>query len=300
MSIQHVSDMQRDGFAIIRGLFSMNEVQNIRCAVEQVYTEGMKHHASYRDGNIAFELLNDPGVMQKVVIQAYWFAWINLALEAQRRHANYLQILQPLLGPSIKQIANQIHWKHPGAKYTSYRFHQDMRFRENKEVFTDLANSYVTTALAINKVDADNGALMVFPGSHKLGYLGLSDKYDRIMQGQTSGSDYEAEQELSAAGLNLNDAIVCELEPGDLVMWNLLTVHGSGANTSQRNRPLILNSYVRAENSPHRGEWAFRDGVSTALGREQNICRFEDLHQYSEPFYNEYDWTGEQPNLEKL
>jgi hypothetical protein len=35
------------------------------------------------------------------------------------------------------------------------------------------------------------------------------------------------------------------------------------------------------------------------LGTEQNICRFEDFDEHPEPFYNETDWTGEQPELTK-
>ncbi|MFT5140428.1 MAG: ectoine hydroxylase-related dioxygenase (phytanoyl-CoA dioxygenase family) [Rhodothermales bacterium] len=212
-------------------------------------------------------------------------------------HALRLEILEPLIGSSIKQIANQIHWKHPGAKYTHYRLHQDMRFRERADLFEDLSNSYFTTGLAIKKIDAGNGGLKVFPGSHKLGYLGLSDKHDYIMQGQNADSDTEADADLLAAGLDPKEAVVCELEPVDLVIWGLLMVHGSGANTSDRNRPLILNSYVRASSSSQRGEWAFREGVSTPLGTEQNICRFEDFDEHPEPFYNETDWTGDQPKL---
>ncbi len=91
--------------------------------------------------------------------------------------------------------------------------------------------------------------------------------------------------------------MVCVLEPGDLVIWTLLTVHGSARNRSGRDRRFILNSYTRAEDSPHRGEWAFRDGRSVPLGAEPQICRFEDLHDHPEPFYNDEDWTGEQPKL---
>ncbi len=297
MSAQHVEDLRDQGFAIVRGFLDQDQVAAVRTAVDAVYEEGVKHHATYRDKNLCFEILNDPEAMKRVMVQAYWFAWINPVMEAQRRHPRYLEILEPLLGPSIKQIANQIHWKPPGAKYSSYRFHQDLRFRERPDVFTELTTSYFTTALAINRVDAENGALCVFPGSHKRGYLGLGDDHEWVLNGQDAGSANRAEAELRAAGLDPDDAVVCELEPGDLVIWTLLTVHGSGSNRSDRDRPLILNSYVRADNSPERGEWAFRDGVSTPLGPEPQICRFEDLHEHPEPFYNDADWTGEQPAL---
>ena len=86
------------------------------------------------------------------MIQSYWHAWINPVLERSRRHPRYLELLAPLLGPNIKQMANQIHWKHPSAKYTFYRYHQDIRFRR-EELFDDVVANSVTCGLAIEKQD---------------------------------------------------------------------------------------------------------------------------------------------------
>ena len=54
----------------------------------------------------------------------------------------------------------------------------------------------------------------------------------------------------------------------------------------------MINSYVRAADSEH-GEWAFRDGVSTPLGPEPQICKYEQLRERPGPFYIESDWTEE-------
>ena len=51
-------------------------------------------------------------------------------------------------------------------------------------------------------------------------------------------------------------------------------------------------SYSRAADS-ERGEWAFREGVSTALAAEPQICKYEALHERPGPFYIEPDWTEE-------
>ena len=54
----------------------------------------------------------------------------------------------------------------------------------------------------------------------------------------------------------------------------------------------MINSYVRAADS-ERGEWAFRGGVSTPLGAEPQICKYEQLRERPGPFYVESDWTEE-------
>ena len=290
---RHLADLERDGFAIIRGFLPPEELAAIEAAVDRVHAEGMTHHATYRHKNLCYEILKDPVLGRKVLLQAYWFAWIEPVLERQRRDPRYLEVFEPLLGSDIKQIANQIHWKPPGAAYSDYRFHQDLRFREKPEDFSNLTTHSFTTALAIDPTGEENGALMFFPGSHKLGYLELSDGGPIMNDGGERGWGLSKADGLSRAGLDPKDAVLAEMEPGDLAIWGLLTVHGSRGNRSKTlDRRMILNSYVRAEDSPNRGEWAFKDGVSTPLGDDHRLCKYEDLFTRPGPFYDETDWAA--------
>jgi len=249
-----------------------------------MYAEGLKHHATWRHGNLAFEILPEKDFGQRYVIQAYWMSWISSFFEELRRSPNYFAVLEPILGQNIKQVAQQIHWKPPGAGLTGYRFHQDLRFRVARDAYRDITQSTVTTGLAIDPSTRENGCLQVIPGSNKLGYLGLSDEGDgQIMKGLTQ------ESELSAAGLDPDRIVWLEQEPGDLALWGLMTVHGSLPNSSQQDRAFAISSYVRAENSD-RGEWAFRDGVSTPLGDTPKLCKFEGLFDKPDPHYVDDKW----------
>ena len=280
-----VSQLEADGYAIVRGFLSPGETAQISAETDRMYREGMKHHATYRDKNLLFEVLDDPKANRRVVLQAHWTAWISPLMERMRRSDKYFAVLEPFLGRDIKQITHQVHWKPPGAKYTSYRFHQDARFREGNIKDFNFLRSTVTTGLAIDRQTVENGALRVMPGSHRLGYLGLSDD-GPIMVGQTQ------EDELRRAGLDPSNIFTCEMEPGDLLLWTLFTVHGSAPNVSDYDRRFMINSYVRADDS-ERGEWAFRDGVSTGLGLEPAICKYEQLRERPGPFYIESNWTEE-------
>ncbi len=280
-----VEELRSEGYAIIRGFLSPADTAAISAEVDKLYAEGLKHHATYRDKNLLFEVLNDPKARRRVVLQAHWTAWISPVMEEMRRSNHYYSVLEPFLGPDIKQITHQVHWKPPGAKYTSYRFHQDARFREGSIKSFDYLHSSVTTGLAIDRQTVQNGALRVIPKSHRLGYLGLSDD-GPIMVGQTQ------DEELRRAGLDPKAVVTCEMEPGDLLLWTLYTVHGSAPNVSDYDRRFMINSYVRAADSD-RGEWAFRGGVSTPLGAEPEICKYEQLRERPGPFYIESDWTGE-------
>jgi ectoine hydroxylase-related dioxygenase (phytanoyl-CoA dioxygenase family) len=279
-----VEQLRTEGYAIVRGFLGPDDMQRVGAEVDRVYREGLRHPATYRDRNLLFEVLDDPRAGRRVVLQAHWTAWINPYLESLRRDPRYFGVLEPFLGADIRQITHQIHWKPPGAKYTFYRYHQDARFR-NQAAFRNLLESTVTTGLAIDPQTAANGALRIIPRSHLRGYLGLSED-GTIMTGETP------EEDLRRAGLDPGAAVTCEMQPGDLLLWTLYTVHGSGPNTSASDRRFMINSYVRAADS-ERGEWAFRGGVSTPLGPKPEICKYEQLRERPGPFYVEDDWTEE-------
>ena len=245
-----VAELITEGYTIVRGFLSPLETADLRAETHRMYQEGLKHHATYRDKNLLFEVLNDPKANRRVVLQAHWTAWLSPLMEQMRRSEKYFTVLEPFLGADIKQISHQVHWKPPGAKYTSYRFHQDARFREGNVKDFSYLRSTVTTGLAIDRQTVENGALRVIPRSHRLGYLGLSDD-GPIMVGQTQN------EELRRAGLDPSNIVTCEMEPGDLLLWTLFTVHGSAPNVSDYDRRFMINSYVRATDS-ERGEWAFQ------------------------------------------
>jgi phytanoyl-CoA hydroxylase len=280
-----VAELETEGYAIVRGFLSPSEIAEVAAETDRMYQEGLKHHATYRDKNLLFEVLDDPKANRRVVLQAHWTAWLSPLMERMRRSPQYYSVLQPFLGEDIKQISHQVHWKPPGAKYTFYRFHQDARFRAGNVKDFAYLRSTVTTGLAIDRQTVANGALRVIPRSHHLGYLGLSDD-GPIMVGQTQ------DEELRRAGLDPSNIVTCEMEPGDLLLWTLFTVHGSAPNVSDYDRRFMINSYVRGADS-ERGEWTFHGGVSTALGTEPEICKYEQLRERPGPFYIESDWTEE-------
>lgn len=275
---------QEEGYAILRGFVDGDELTALQSETRHMYEEGLKHHATFRHGNLAFEILPERDFGQRYVIQAYWMSWISSYFERFRRSDRYLTLLEPILGCDIKQIAQQIHWKPPGAHLTGYRWHQDLRFRPNRDAFRDIERASVTAGLAVDPSTRDNGCLRVIPKSQKLGYLGLSDEGDgQIMKGMSS------DDQLRTVGLDPSDIVWLELDPGDLALWGLMTVHGSLPNNSEHDRAFALSSYVRA-NTTERGEWAFRGGVSTPLGEAPRLCKYEALHERPEPHYVDDRW----------
>jgi ectoine hydroxylase-related dioxygenase (phytanoyl-CoA dioxygenase family) len=169
-----------------------------------------------------------------------------------------------------------VHWKPPGAKSVEFGYHQDIGFRRPREAYRSPETSYIQTGIAIDAHRADNGAMTVLPGSHKLGGLAFAAS-GRVMNRSISDGDLEA------LGIDPASKVDLVLEPGDVALWHLCLIHGSGPNLSRGDRRFYLNGYVIAENCD-RGEWAFRDGSPCALG-EPVLVHYDDLHARPEPHY---------------
>ncbi len=275
---------REEGYAVLRQFVAGEELAQLQAETARIYAEGLKHPATWRHGNLCYEILPEEDFGARFVVQAYWMAWVSSFFERFRRSDAYRVVLEPILGADIKQVAQQIHWKPPGAGLTGYRFHQDVRFREARDAYRDIEINTVNTGLAIDPSTRANGCLQVVPGSHRMGYLGLSDQGDgQIMKGLTG------EQELRAVGIDPDEIVWLEQAPGDLALWGLMTVHGSLPNTSDHDRAFAISSYVRADSS-ERGEWAFRGGQSVPLGDKPVLCKYEALHERPEPHYVRDKW----------
>ena len=90
-------------------------------------------------------------------------------------------------------------------------------------------------------------------------------------------------ERLNPFELDPSNEIDLELNPGDVAIWHVFTIYGSGPNVSSTDRRLYINGYVTAENCD-RGEWAFRDGAPCKLG-EPVLVHYDDLHKRPESHF---------------
>lgn len=266
----------RDGYAVVRGLFSAPEVAEIAAAFDRLQAEGLARGRSFRHGNLLFRLGDDPH-LGRILRMVQWPAWRDALLDRVRLDLRFVAVLQPLIGDDLKQIINQMHWKPPGAAKVEFAYHQDSRFRRPAEAFRNLATSYVQTGLAIDAHTRASGAMKVIPGSHRRGDLGLGA--DGPILAQTLQEDA-----LRAVGLDPAQAVDLELAPGDLALWSPYLVHGSGINVTTADRRLYINGYVRSADCD-RGEVAFVHGRPQPLGLQPALVHYEALHERPEPHF---------------
>lgn len=273
----HVAHYRREGYAILRQVFSPDEVRSIGAAADEVHSEAIRHGRSFRHGNLFYNVGTGAGGGPEVRM-VQWPSYHQPVLNGVRLDRRMAQLLEPLLGPDLKQIINQIHWKEPGGR-AEFAWHQDSQFREPAHAYRNLGRSYVQTGLAIDPQTPEAGCMRFIPGSHLNGDLKLDTPKEVLGVAMDDAV-------LHSAGLSPDDAVEVVLEPGDLALWSPFTVHGSGVNRSDHRRRLYVNGYVRAPDCD-RGEWAFRGGEPVPLGPEPALVHYEALRERGEPHYVE-------------
>jgi ectoine hydroxylase-related dioxygenase (phytanoyl-CoA dioxygenase family) len=278
LSAKQIAAFREDGFLIVRNFFSCHEIDAIAACFDQVLVDALQYGRSYRHGNLFYNVGEDAnlGLLCRMV---QWPSWAYPALDRVRRDPRFVALLRPLIGDNLKQIINQMHWKYTGAASGDFAFHQDSRFRKPDSAYRDLGGSYVQTGLAIDRHAPETGGMRFVRGSHKRGAIDM----------QIEGSVMEngmSEAALLAIGLDPDDQVELVLEPGDLALWHVHLVHGSGANTAEHKRRLYINGYVRAENCD-RGEWTFRDGAPVPLGDTPSLVHYEQLYEMPDPHFVE-------------
>jgi len=271
----YLDDYLRDGYAVLRGLFSRSEVAELAAACDQLHAEGVAHGRSFRHGNLFYNVAA-AGEGKPRVRMVQWPSYHQPLFDKLRLDRRIARLLEPLLGRDLKQIINQVHWKARGV-LGDFAWHQDSRSRRPASAYRNLANSYVQTGIAIDPHVPAAGGMRFIPGSHLHGDLGM-DCSRKALGAEMSDAALET------IGLSGDDAVDLVMEPGDFALWSPYLVHGSGRNRSEHKRRFVINGYVRAADCD-RGEWAFRNGMPVELGSRPALVHYEELYERPEPHY---------------
>ena len=146
-------------------------------------------------------------------------------------HPRLLDVVEAFLGPDLKSVHNMLINKPPGVD-GRHPLHQDLLYFPFRP-----AESILATWVAIDRCTPENGCLVVVPGSHRGELL----KHER--------PDWEYVNYLYVGAKGAGEAterVHLEMEPGDLVVFHPILLHGSGRNRTEGFRRAISCHYASA------------------------------------------------------
>lgn len=230
------ADLVEQGVARIAKVFSDEEVNRLRAAALVLMMESGRDRA-YREGG-RIQLVRKDGIEYPSIL--FWPCLASEPFDRVRCDRRMVTIVSHLIGDDAKQLNNQLYFKLPGSDDT-FAWHQDIMFRADTSIYPGIEDRYIQTIIAIDPVTEKSGAIKFVLGSHKLGRLDLlpPDRAGfRTFRGEFS-DDRLAQLPVKSI----------ELEPGDMLVWSLLTVHGSGPNRAAASRMTYMNGFAAASAS---------------------------------------------------
>jgi len=222
-------DYARLGFAYVRQMFTTAELAPLAAALDEGAAPG------------GFSVPDSLGGKQELSV------WLELGddlIGVIPRLAPLAEIASRLVGDDVYHWHSKLSWKRPFAN-TLWDWHQDFAFWTREGAAQP---NMCSIAIAIGPVTEANGCMRLVPGSHLLGTLDLVDI------GPSQGTDPAAvEMALETRGQEL-----CELEPGDVVVFHSNTLHASGPNESDVPRTMLMASYNAVSNAPRTEDSHYR------------------------------------------
>jgi hypothetical protein len=229
----------------IPGVFPAAEIAELSACFDTVLALGQGLTETAKNGLAEFRVVPIAG--KPTLKFAKWAASQNAGLDRFRQSPRLLAIAMGLLGPDLRQITNQMHYKNPGDG-VSFQFHQDCTFRKPDAAYRNLARSFLQIAIAVDPSTQENGCLQFVPGSHLQAKPLLAGGYEGW---DANGGNREV---LSRFPEPVNGL----MDPGDVMVWSAFTIHGSQTNRSDRPRRVYINGFARAADCDH--------GVVATLG----------------------------------
>jgi ectoine hydroxylase-related dioxygenase (phytanoyl-CoA dioxygenase family) len=230
-----VGDLHRDGIARVRGVFDLREMDFLRADAYMALTRVK----SIRERGYPHSPLEVRRIAEhEFPALLFWPCLASAYLEALRTDLRLRAIVTRILGPDVKQLNNQVYYRLPGDA-DSFSWHQDIVFRKPLDEHPGIEEGYLQTIIVVDRMTAENGAIWFVPGSHRLGDLEL------IEDDQSTLRDFDPSRHAERFG-GLEPEVY-EAEPGDVLVWSLMTVHGSAPTAARFPRMTYMNGFCRAD-----------------------------------------------------
>ena len=243
LSASQVADWERDGFLILRGFMSPEEVATVCRAVDDEWSrrDGNDHEIDVLTGPQAWRTFR----MAEAPLEARGEAYKLNNLFARRRDIRAVA-LSPRLTAVLAQllegepmICNSLNFE----RGSQQPFHIDTWYMP-----PPVDNRMVVASICIDDVDADNGPVAYYPGSHRIPGYRFSDGRLNEKREEAPLCRAYLDREIQSRGLKEEEF---RGKSGDVLLWHAQLLHGGRTiRDPRRTRSSLVVHYWRACDMP--------------------------------------------------
>jgi phytanoyl-CoA hydroxylase len=226
---------EENGFLIIKNLVPKQKLAKYRSRFEDICTGKMSTYGMTLMRDVAIcksEFVNS----EKAISKLQDFQWDDVLFDYCCA-PEVLRYVKGFVGPNVMAMHTMLINKppDPGTMTSRHPMHQDLYYFPFRP-----ANRVVCSWTAMQKIDRNNGCLVVIPGTHKGDLLehdypewegGVNKMYHGI-------KNYDPEKD---------HRIWAEMEEGDTIFFHPILIHGSGSNKTDGFRKSISCHYAASD-----------------------------------------------------
>ncbi len=218
---EQLNQYQEDGYLILPGLLDADEIGRIQGVRARAEEEARQHGPKFRKGRASYDLeplASDPTGRSLALrkIQEVYYSEPDFAAVAAS--GKILDVVEDLIGPEIYYHSSKLMFK-PARGGRRKPWHQDFAY------WADMNTQQVTVWGAIDAATKENGCIQVIPGSQKEGLIPHHHWEDYM---------------IDETGIEKRHIVYAEMAPGDVLFFNVLTLHASAPNNSDQPRLSII------------------------------------------------------------
>ena len=280
VTVEQYKQFRRDGYLVVRGLVTPEEVAELALYTEQLIAgersmpgvDPPAADASESERRLHYDRVHMPHRTEAIA-------------ERFLLHPRVVDVLEALIGPDVLALQTMLLFKQPG--HAGQGFHQDSYYIPTQP------DSLIGAWMAIDRADEGNGCLWMTPGSQAEPIYpdcdGVTQQGDIILNDieaikSASHPDVETNT-LARIALRYDREDAVPAEPGDVIFFGGHIFHRSHRNDSGRPRRAFISHYCNARS---RVPWDLQmelddDGQVAAANHAHILARGTTHLPYAQP-----------------
>lgn len=241
LSKEQLEHYHERGWVIVRKLLSEEDVERVHAMTRRIESEVAEgegdfnkdgvHYNFERVNGTELETISGAGQVRKGVLRKIQEPFLcEEDFKEVCASEKVLDCTESILGDTIYYHSSKLMFK-PGGGGRQKPWHQDFAY------WPDMKGKQVTVWFAIDEATKENGCIQVWDRSHKNGLV------------QHHGGELQISEDM----VPKEDILFAEMEPGDVLFFDVLTFHASAPNFSNKPRLSCIIDFQEQyqQNNPH-------------------------------------------------
>lgn len=221
---QQIEQFHRDGFLVVRAMYSGREVADISRWTDEIAARPEV------PGKIMMYFENSRQDGSRILCRIENFVPYHEGFSQLITEKRMQQAVSELFGEEAVLFKDKINFKLPGGD--GFKEHQDVQAG-----WDDYAAIHITAMVALDETNEENGSLEMIAGMHRRGILGT--KWAPLNDSDTGSVPYQA--------------VHCQ--PGDAVFFDSFAPHRSEPNRTDKARRVLYITYNKASEGDSRMQY---------------------------------------------